>query len=350
MHPIFIHKNILAAYFLIWIILGISFGSFLIPPGTELWLYSIIYAIPLFLIYGAICLSAWYLCKFFPIRKTGIIKLVFIFGAAALLNSSIWFLMATEWGNIIGEAFSDTHENPFTIITSRYFFVVGFTLYLLSGAGHYLVILYDETQSAQRRLIESSVLAREAELKALRSQINPHFLFNSLNSVSALISTDPKAARHMTELLADFFRKSLEAGKKPFISLHEELELGTNYLNIERIRFGPRLRVAMQVDDQCRKYSVPPLILQPIIENAVKHGIAHMIDGGTITVSAQCSKHYLKISIENPCDHDRPKGTGNRIGLENIRTRLNTIYDSKSDIVVNEYNNIFKVDVIIRET
>ncbi len=349
MHPIIENKKFLAGYFFLWIVLGIAFVSFLVPPPTALWLYTSAYAIPLFIIYGGISLSAWYVCKFFPIRKTGIVKLVLILGAAAFINSSLWFLIASEWSNLFGEIFIAVPEDPFTVLNTRFFFIVGITLYLLSGAGHYLVILHDEAQAAQRRVIESTVLAREAELKALRSQINPHFLFNSLNSVSALISTDQKAARRMTELLADFFRKSLEAGRKPFITLREELELASYYLDIERIRFGHRLEIAMKVHEPCLSKTVPPLILQPVVENAVKHGIAHLIDGGTVTIRARCGKKSLTVTVENPCDPDRPRGIGNKLGLANIRDRLQTVYDTKSNIKIKEDSNIFRVDISINE-
>jgi two-component system, LytTR family, sensor histidine kinase AlgZ len=332
-----------------WILFGVAGAFLLSTPGFMTWLYAAVYSAPIFVLLGLICLSAWYLCKFFPFRKNHIVKIFVVFGIAAFINSSIWLLIATEWALLFDSILPFANGIGSTIIETNLFFVLGFILYLFSGAGHYLFIVYDEAQNTQRRLIETNALARDAELKALRSQINPHFLFNSLNSISALTTSDPKAARRMTELLAEFFRKSLDAGKKEFVTLKEELELTSNYLDIERIRFGRRLAVDIQVDEECLSKSVPPLILQPLVENSVKHGIAHLIDGGTITVKAECGKRSLTVTIENPCDPNRPKGRGNRLGLENIRSRLNAIYDSKSDVVAKEENNIFKVVLLIKE-
>lgn len=349
MHPVFIHKKILAVYLIIWSIFGLIFASLIANPFTSGWIYALIYIFPLFYIYALMCLSAWYLCKFFPFKKTGVVKIFLVFCIAAFVNSSLWLLLCIEWAALLDRSLNVATAASFDVTEPRLFFILGLTLYLLSGAGHYLVLLYDEAQATQHRLIELNTLAREAELKALRSQINPHFLFNSLNSISALTATDPIAARRMTELLAEFFRKSLDAGKKKFVTLKAELELASHYLDIERIRFGKRLGIDIQIDDECLVKTVPPLILQPVIENAVKHGIAHLIDGGSVTIRTQCGKKSLTVRVENPCDPDRPKGAGNRLGLENIRDRLNTIYGSKSDVVVKDGKNMFRVDIVIRE-
>jgi len=349
LHPIILNKKILAVYLIIWILFGIAGALLLSPPGFMTWLYAAAYSAPIFVLLGLICLSAWYLCKFFPFRKNHIVKIFVVFAIAAFINSSIWLLIASEWALLFDSLFAHRDEIAGTIIETNLFFVLAFSLYLFSGAGHYLFIVYDEAQSTQRRLIETNALARDAELKALRSQINPHFLFNSLNSISALTTSDPNAARRMTELLAEFFRKSLDAGKKEFITLKEELDLASYYLDIERIRFGRRLAVDIQVDEECLRKFVPPLILQPLVENSVKHGIAHLIDGGTITIKAACGKRSLTVTIKNPCDPDRPKGRGNRLGLENIRDRLHAIYDSKGNVVVKEDSTMFAVDIQIKE-
>ena len=349
MHPVIVNKNILAAYVIMWTLAGMAGALLFSSPGFIGWVQTAAYIVPLLLLYGLICLSAWYVCKFFPLRKNHVVKIFIVFSIAAFLNSSLWLLVASEWKILFDSTIAQDNGIAGDIFETNLFLGFGFTLYLLSGAGHYLFILYDEAQNTQRKLIELNALAREAELKALRSQINPHFLFNSLNSISALTSTDPKSARRMTELLAEFFRKSLDAGKKKFVTLKEELELVSHYLDIERIRFGQRLTVDMQIAEDCLNKTVPPLILQPVIENAVKHGIAHLIDGGTITVKARCGSKSLTVTVENPCDPGRPKGTGNRLGLENIRNRLHTIYGSKSNVVVKEDSTIFTVDIQIKE-
>ena len=149
------------------------------------------------------------------------------------------------------------------------------------------------------------MLAREAELKTLRAQIDPHFLFNSLHSINGLIGADPAAARRMTVLLGDFLRTSVAVGQRPSSPLGEELQLVDRYLAIEQIRFGKRLTVATEIDPALRDCLVPPLLLHPLVENAITHGIAHVLDGGSIRVEATRNGSLAYVTVTNTCDPDR---------------------------------------------
>jgi sensor histidine kinase YesM len=172
-------------------------------------------------------------------------------------------------------------------------------------------------------------LAARSELKALKAQINPHFLFNALNSISALISTDPAAARDTLERLAGTFRGTLLASEKSTIQLRKEMELVDAYLDIERARFGKRLTVEKSIDADTLDLPVPPLILQPLVENAVRHGISPQVEGGTVTITARLVDGALRVAV-----HDTGAGTGlidleellaDGYGLRNVRDRLTTL-------------------------
>jgi LytS/YehU family sensor histidine kinase len=226
-------------------------------------------------------------------------------------------------------------------------FAVGVLLYLLAGAVHYALLAMDASRRAEHRALELQVHAREAELKALRAQIDPHFLFNSLHSISALTGSDPAAARRMALLLGDFLRDSLRVGRHQRIPLAEELRLLEQFLEIERVRFGDRLRAAWDIQDDSRSCQVPPLLLQPLVENAVTHGIAHLIEGGTVAVRAQRKGGRLYVTIENPCDPDRPKRRGAGVGLENVRRRLDTAFGSDAAAHSAERDGAFKVDLVM---
>src|SRR5262249_40432912 len=147
---------------------------------------------------------------------------------------------------------------------------------------HYLLLAFEFARQAERRQLQLEVLSRDAELRALRAQLDPHFLYNSLNSISALTAVDPAGARRMCVLLADFLRGTLAMSTRDRIPLEDELALTDRFLNIEQVRFGARLQVERQVDDAAARCRVPPLFLQPLVENAVTHGIAGLIDGGVI--------------------------------------------------------------------
>ena len=191
----------------------------------------------------------------------------------------------------------------------------------------------------------AEVLAREAELKALKAQVNPHFLFNSLNSISALTAVDPMKARDMCIRLSDFLRTSLRLGEKAAISFGEELELARTYLEVEQVRFGSRLRVSEQIEAGCADCVVPPLLVQPLVENAIKHGIATLVDGGEITITGKRSANGMEFVIENGFDPDAPTSRKNGLGLRNVRDRLQARFGDAARIDIAVEENRYRVEL-----
>jgi LytS/YehU family sensor histidine kinase len=218
-------------------------------------------------------------------------------------------------------------------------------IFLLIAATHYVIISFEQSRETELQTFELKVLAQDAELRALRAQIDPHFLFNSLNSISALTSIDSTKARTMTLLLADFFRKSLEFGAKKHISLENELSLVSDFLTIEQVRFGSRLKVEQDIKEECKKAFVPPLILQPLVENAVRHGIAHLVEGGTVRIQCEGRGGKLHLQVHNPVDADRPKRKGTGVGVRNVRSRLETLYGNEARVDVEETNEYFQIEL-----
>ena len=172
------------------------------------------------------------------------------------------------------------------------------------------------------------------------------FFFNSLNSISALIGSDPAGARKMCLLLSDFLRKSLQLGAEDLASLEEEMALVSSFLQIEQVRLGPRLQVSVDVDADAGKCLLPPLLLQPLVENALRHGIAHLLEGGRISIEARRIGERLLISISNPCDPDRPsRQAGKGIGLENVRNRLIALYGQDARLQAAGSPDHFRADL-----
>ena len=210
--------------------------------------------------------------------------------------------------------------------------------YMLSTALHYA---FQEIESSRR----AELLAREAQLKALKAQINPHFLFNSLNSISALTSIDPGRAREMCIGLADFLRASLRLGERDTVPFGEELALTNMYLGVEQARFGNRLRLVRDIDPGCDACEVPALLIQPLVENAVKHGIAMMADGGQISISGHCERDMFRFSVSNPFDPEAPVQARNGIGLRNVRARLEARYGSAAKMQIDATDHDYRVTV-----
>ena len=216
-----------------------------------------------------------------------------------------------------------------------------------SPSHYYVVFARENAMKAEARVMETTMLARDAELKALKAQLNPHFLFNSLNSISALTSIDPGRARDMCILLADFLRITLRVGENAVIPFSEELGLIDRFLSIEKVRFGARLKTEEQVEESAMKCLLPPLLLQPLIENAVARGIANLPEGGTVRVEARCTNGRMFITIENSFDPDAPPRRGNGMGLRNVRERLEARYGKEASLRTSAEGERFEATVTL---
>jgi len=175
--------------------------------------------------------------------------------------------------------------------------------------------------------------------------VNPHFLFNSLNSISALTSIDPSRARDMCVLLGDFLRLTLGLGEKASVHLSEELDLLQKYMAIEKVRFGTRLRIREEIQEDSKSCLLPPLLLQPLVENAVKHGIASLPEGGQVRVAAQRQNGRLAILVENSWDPDSPPRRSGGRGLKNVQLRLEARYGKDASLHVNNEGDLFQVSL-----
>lgn len=202
-----------------------------------------------------------------------------------------------------------------------------------------------KTQELNNLSLESS--KNEIELKNLRSQLNPHFLFNSLNSIRALIDIEPAKAKHSVTTLSNLLRKSLIIGKEDLVSLSVELEMVSHYLELEKVRFEERLTVVWEIDDRLNDFKIPPFCLQMLVENAIKHGISNIIQGGEIFISTKKVDDEICIQVINSGELGNAADTG--IGIANTVRRLDIQYNGKAEFILKEEENkvvatlVFKV-------
>ena len=323
MHPILSRPSRFAAYVAIWVLLGAALASLLALQHVFAWPAAAAFALPLAVAFGFVCLSAYYGSH--VSTQDDLPRAVVTAVAAAFISSGVWLLLARGWLTVLGSIGRAPGGAASFRQAAPTLFWFGFLLYLLAFAVSFLSRTFEAARQAERRGLELQVLAREAELRALRSQLDPHFLFNSLQSISALTAADPSGARRMCLLLADFLRDTLTLGAMPRIPLRRELLLAQRYLEVEQVRFGGRLRVEIDAG-RAGDCLVPPLILQPLVENAVTHGIAHVLDGGVVRIRAAAGARRLVVSVENPVDRDGPRGKGTGVGLSNVRERLRAAY------------------------
>jgi len=205
----------------------------------------------------------------------------------------------------------------------------------------------DATEVKEREQ-ETLQLAKDAELFKLRQQLQPHFLFNSLNSISALAGTQPEKARHMIQQLSEFLRGTLKKEDQESISLQEEIDYLQLYLDIEKVRFGHRLDTTVTVSETAAKMHLPALILQPIVENAIKFGLYDTTESVTISILAEAYPNALRIEVSNPFDPETSnvsKGTG--FGLSSIQRRLYLIYGRNDLLKTTTSENTFTCSIEI---
>jgi hypothetical protein len=345
MHPLLVDGRRLAMYLVAWVPIGALLAMGL-APGIG-WAAAAAQFLPLGLIYAFIGLSAWYLCRAFPLDQgIQLGRLLLVHTLAGAITSALWVAIGAAWAEALAQLPVEVRLNARFADRAAVLFVVGFLLFTLASAFHYVLIAFQTSREAETRALAQNLLAREAELKALRMQIDPHFLFNSLHSISALTATDPEGARRMCLLLADFLRDTLRLGSNTRISLGDEIALAERFLAIERVRLGARLQVATNTGDNAAGCLVPPLLLQPLVENAVVHGVSQLIDGGLVRIAATREGGLLVIRVDNPRDPDEPRRSrGVGLGLSLLRRRLATEFGGQSAVHISDQPAHFSVEL-----
>lgn len=328
-----------------WLFFGLVLAALLRSAGAISWKQALTLAAPLSGMAQVSAMSASFSCKTTPLTKTSLGRLLLTHVTAAVVLTYFWVSI----GDFVARGFDSMQGwaglySEYTRKTGL-LYAAGVFYYLLSVAFNYAAIAQKASSDAQARALESSMRAREAELTALKAQINPHFLYNSLNSISALTSIDPARAREMCVLLADFLRMTLGMGEKALIPLREELALLEKYCAIEKVRFGERLTVREEIQEETKECAVPPLLLQPLVENAVVHGIAQLPEGGWIWLKTTRSAGRIGVTVENSWDPEAGPSRKNGVGLKNVQRRLEARYGTEARLEAKAEEEVFRVSL-----
>jgi two-component system LytT family sensor kinase len=344
-HPVLSDRKRLILWGLVWMLLTggqlliyyYTYGKYtniIIPDGI----------ISLFLFSG-LALSMWYPFRYFNTESTKIAAIVANIAAGGVFSISIWVLLT----KLLVPLFLPK-PNEFAAYwdaTFPYRIGTGVFIFILIVLTYYLFVnLYNLSEkNAKEARLES--LIKETELKMLRSQINPHFLFNSLNSISSLTITNPEKAREMVIKLSDFMRYSLSKKDEQPVTFRSELENLRLYLDIEQVRFGDRLSTEEYIDGNCLEVTMPVMLLQPLYENAIKHGVYESTEKVKIITKASIGEGFMEIAITNNYDTipSSLKGTGT--GLLNVTRRLELFYGSKGFLQTKKEDGIFTVRLYI---
>ncbi len=247
-----------------------------------------------------------------------------------------WLLPSSEW-------IKHANQSEFIIRGSMVFLL--FTILLFR-----LWISKNNSFQAKNTeyLLDIERQLNKAELINIQQQLQPHFLFNSLNSISALTVVEPEEARRMVHLLSDFLRGTLSKNHEQLVKLSEEITYLNLYLEIEKVRFGHRLQIDLQIDETCINSEIPTFILQPIVENSIKYGLYGQVGELIISINTHCENNQLIISISNPYEEETvnaSKGIG--FGLSSIQKKMYLLYGRKDLLKVDKKDNHFTTTLII---
>jgi len=342
-HPVLENRVRFIVWWLVWLFLAAgqslvyyyAYGSFIYISLAD--------SIISLLIYSGITLSLWYPFRFFNTGETKPSALISNLVASGAISVSLWVLI-TKF--IMTQVFPENaNYQAFWDTTLPYRIGTGVFIYGLVILSYFLFITLTNLSEKNAREARLESLVKETELKMLQSQINPHFLFNSLNSISSLTITDPDKARSMVIKLSEFMRYALSRKDEQPVTLRSELENLQLYLDIEKVRFGDKLTMEENIESHCLDYKIPVLLLQPLYENAVKHGVYESTESVRIITEAKIIDGFIEITISNNFDPAPSLKRGTGTGLLNVSRRLELSYGSKASIKTSKENGIYSVSL-----
>lgn len=294
------------------------------------------------LFFGLLGLVVWFPVRFMLRNDNELYSSVFNLFLTGSITIVIWLLVPRL---IVRALISEKIDYEIFWHSSLVFrATAGVLIFSVTVLVYYLFLSATRLAEKAQRQAQLEAQVREGELKMLRSQINPHFLFNSLNSVSSLTVTDPLKAREMIVKLSDFMRYSLSSRTEQPVTLQTEMESLRLYLQIEKVRFGERLVIEEDIDGECLQALMPGMLLQPLYENAVKHGVYESTAEVTIRTSVKKENDTVVITVSNNVDTEAVvtrKGAG--IGLKNVGSRLELFFGETGDLNVTRTEDSFTV-------
>ena len=344
-NPILSNFKNFRIYLLFWLlIIAVYFNILNFGIKTELYT-NVVDTLVFNIILCGLGLSFWYSARFIPLDKNNLTRIVLTHIFGGVLLTIIWLFLGYNFINLFIIPSEDYTKFFYETLSWR--FLVGLLIYFLITSFYYIITYYTGFQEKLVTENKFKNLATEAELKSLKFQINPHFIFNSLNSLSALTTINPKKAKVMIQKLADFLRYTLSTNEIQKNKLSEELRNIKLYLEIEKIRFEDKFEYIEKINEECKQVEVPNMILQPLIENAIKHAVYETLDKVTLTLSCVGENDFLKINLTNNFDKDADNKKGSGIGLKNIEERLKLLYGRDNLLKVNKTDDTFSVSMYI---
>lgn len=342
-NPILKNIRSILVYTVIWLLVSTFYCVFIYLKFDYYISDCIIISVIFNFLFALIGIAVWYAVLYSFPEKTGILNLIINHVTAAIFLIFLWNVAALFFVKIF------TNEYLYKFILKHLFWYnnFGIVYYILLVLIYYLIIYNNNLMERKKNEDRLIAIIKETELNLLKSQINPHFLFNSLNSISSLTITNPAKAQEMIIQLSDFLRYSISRHTNQISTLKNELENIQRYIDIEKIRFGDRFEYRSDISPDCYNKTLPTLILQPLYENAIKHGVYESTDTITLQTKVCMENNFMVITITNNYDPDMSAKKGSGIGLKNIRERLILTYHTEGLIQIIKSKNNFEVKLYI---
>jgi len=347
MHPFFNSTNLILVLIAGWLLLTVSICALLSITFSSPFADALTLFTPLYLLCLILILPNYYICRGLPLGQTPWLMLLGSQALTLIAITGLWSMVGQGYAMLLD---SSSEVPRFTMLfdssqpMNLAIVAIQFEIIVLI---HYLFFAIEKSRDLEQAALEQKLLISQAELQTLKATVHPHFLFNSLNTLANIALSAPEQAHRFCLLIAEFLRYSVAYSKKSSVTLDDELEHIQNYLGIERERFGERLQTRFEIAEGIGAVSVPPLILFPIVENAIKHGIDSRIEGGTLTVVARVRDEMLVIEISNPVDElgRKLKGTGH--GISSVERRLRSRYGDQALLKTNRESGAFRVQLYL---
>jgi sensor histidine kinase YesM len=328
------------AYAMVWLAAALFWALASASSAGRPPLETLPYGLLTMAVAATLGLAVWQLTAWVPWNWRA--KSFYVVHGAGLAAYSVLYATAWLWPELVTGRFTAAFATLRTSPAFIWSLLMGSLLYLVVAGLSYAVRANRRVRDQEAAAAAAELLARQAQLVALRAQLNPHFLFNALHSIGALVSSDPIRADKALEQLGDLLRYAL--GTEDEVLFAREWQFTQDYLAFEQLRLGDRLRVAAEAPEAAHSALVPPLILQPLVENAVRHGIADRPEGGHIALRARVQDGRLVLEVTNDAGGDPERGSEG-LGLTSVRRRLAARYGDSATVDIDGSSTAFRVTI-----
>lgn len=345
LNPITQNRKYFIGYFSIWIALAFVQASLFYFLLDVTLLPSIIDSAVFIGLFSLIGFGIWPIVNFSSLERAYLSNTLLTHFAGVVTLIGLW--LGASYG-ILHTIF--TEESVYlSFLTSSMPWRIAFGafLYFLIVLNYYLFVYNEEFRARKVNEAELKRSLKEAELSMLKSQLNPHFIFNSLNSISSLTMTNPEKAQEMVIALSEFLRYAVKPGQEELITIKSELDAIDKFVLIEKVRFGERLQLVIESESDCMAYKIPPLIVQPLVENAIKYGVHESTEVGDIILKCRSLNNILEITVSNTYDPVSTHALKTGVGLKNVRNRLKLLFDRDDLLEIRDDSGKFIVRLLI---